>query len=131
MLTDVFEENVYDYVAEIHEDPFRGRRAFDAQRVMTLRGENSVDVIRNRPGLALRIPGTQDEIICDGSQFGDVQDEDIGGLLVEDRLCYRESFGLSFRCDRCPPSRDRVELYKIQQMGATRLPDCGLLGCVA
>lgn len=130
MFTDVLQENVHDHIAEIHEDPFRGRRAFDAERPVTLRGENSVDVIRNRPSLALRIPRTQDEKICDGRELGDVQNEDIGGLLVEDRPCYREGFDLSFLCDRCPPSRDRVELYKIQQMGATHLPGCDLPGCV-
>ena len=130
MLSDVLQENVHDHVSEIHEDPFRGRRAFDAQRPVTLSGKDAVDVIRNCPGLALRFPGTQHEIVCNGGQFGDMQDEDIGGLLVEDRPRYRESLGLSFRCDRCPPSRDRVELYRIQRMGATRLPRCGPAECV-
>lgn len=122
MFTDVFQKNVDDHIAEIHKNPFRRAGAFNAERSMALSGQNSVNVVRNRSSLALRVSGTQYEKICNGSQLGDMQDEDIGGLLVENRPCYREGFGLSFRFDRCPPSRDRVELYKIQQGGATRPP---------
>ena len=128
MVTDVFQENVDDHIAEIHENPFCGSRAFNAERAMALSGQNSVHVVRNRSSLALRVSGTQYEKICDGSQLGDMQDEDIGGLLVKNRPCYREGLGLSFRCDRCPPSRDRVELYKIPQVWATHPPGCGLGG---
>ena len=130
MFADVFEEYVHDHIAEVHKDPFRGRRAFDAERPVALRGEDAVDVSRNRPSLALRFAGAQDEIVSDRGQCSDMEDEDIAGLLVENRPCYREGLGLSFRCDRCPPSRDRAELYKIRQTGATRLPDCDPRGLV-
>ena len=128
MFTDIFLENVHDHIAEIHKNPFCGAGPFNAERVMALGGQNSADVVRYRSSLALRVPGTQYEKICDGSQLGDMQDEDIGGLLVKNRPCYREGLGLSFRCDRCPPSRDRVELYKIPQVWATHPPGCGLGG---
>lgn len=65
MFTDVFQENVDDHIAEIHEDPFRGAGSFNAQRSVTLSRKDSIDVIRNRSSLALRVPGTQHEIICD------------------------------------------------------------------
>ncbi len=65
MFTDIFQENVDDHIAEIHEDPFRGSRAFNAERAMALSGQNSVHVVRNRSSLALRVSGTQYEKICD------------------------------------------------------------------
>jgi hypothetical protein len=64
VLADILEENVHDHVPEVHEDPFRGGRTFDAERSVSLCGENAVDVIRDRAGLTLRFPGTQHEIVC-------------------------------------------------------------------
>lgn len=129
VFTDIFLENVDDHIAEIHKNPFCRAGPLNAERAMALVGQNAADVVRYRSSLALRVPGTQYEKICDGSQLGDMQDEDIGGLLVKNRPCYREGLGLSFRCDRCPPSRDRTELYKIPQVWATDPPSCGLGGC--
>jgi hypothetical protein len=65
MFTNVFQENVDDHIAEIHKNPFRGARAFNAERAMALSGQNSVNVVRNRSSLALRVSGTQYEKICD------------------------------------------------------------------
>ena len=58
MFTDVFQKNVDDHVAKIHENPFCRAGAFNAERPMALSGQNSVDVVRNCSSLALRVPGT-------------------------------------------------------------------------
>jgi hypothetical protein len=65
VLTDVFEKNVHHHVGEVHEDPFRGCRAFDTERFFPLSRQDAVDVSSNRPSLALRFAGTENKIICD------------------------------------------------------------------
>jgi hypothetical protein len=53
VFANVFQKDVHDHIAEIHENPFRGRRAFDAERPMALLGEDAVDMSGNCPSLAL------------------------------------------------------------------------------
>lgn len=52
VFADVFQEYVHDHIAEIHQDPFRGRCAFDAERPVALLGEDAVDVSGNGASLA-------------------------------------------------------------------------------
>src|SRR5574340_1157221 len=118
-------KNVNDDVTKIHYDPFGRRGAFNAERGLSLRGEAVANMVGNRPSLALRFPGSDDQIVGDRSQCGDMQDQDIGGLLVQDGACTRESLILCFKYDRGPPCITPREVYRIRQGGATDLPeDC-------
>ena len=94
MLANVLLKDVGHHVAEVHDDPFRGRRPFDAQRSVTLGAEHITDMIGNRPSLAFGFSGAQHQIVGDGGEFRNVQDEDVCGLLVEDGSRDGKSFGL-------------------------------------
>lgn len=87
-------ENVDDHVTKVHDDPLGGRGSFSAERPVTLRCEHIAHVVRHGPRLTLRFPGTDDQIVGNRGQCGDMQDENIGGFFVQDGACHRESFGL-------------------------------------
>jgi hypothetical protein len=65
VFADVFLEDVHDDVAEVHENPFGGCRAFNAERPLALSRQEAVDVSGDCPSLAFRFAGTENEIICD------------------------------------------------------------------
>jgi hypothetical protein len=65
VLTDVLQEDVHHHVAEVHQNPFRGRCAFDAERPLALSRQEAIDVGGDRSSLALRVAGTEYEIVCD------------------------------------------------------------------
>jgi hypothetical protein len=79
-------------VAEVHENPFCRGCAFHTERLMALRGEGSVDAVRDRADLPFRFTGTDDEVIGDRGQCGDMQDEDIGGFLIQRCPCDNQCF---------------------------------------
>ena len=77
--------------------------------------------------LAIRIRGTDDQVVGNGGQRGYLEDENVGGLLVEHGPCNREGRGPSCSCDYGPLGRDDGEVYKIPLRAATDLPQ-GALG---
>lgn len=87
-------KDVDDHVTKVHDDPFGRRRAFDTERSMSLRREHVAHMVRHCPRLTLRFHGTDDQIVSNRGQFGDMQDENIGGLFVQDGASHRESFCL-------------------------------------
>jgi hypothetical protein len=59
-----------------------------------LSGEHLVDVLGDGAHLTLGFAGAEDEIIGDGGQLGDVEDQNITGLLVEGGLRDGQGFSL-------------------------------------
>src|SRR5262245_48793155 len=82
MMTGILAENMNDDVAEIHEYPLRRRLAFDAQCAGTRLGQHAVDMVGDRPRLPVRVGGPQHQIVSDGGQLRNMEDEDVRGLLV-------------------------------------------------
>jgi len=78
--------------------------------------------------LAIRIRGTDDQVVGNGGQRGYLEDENVGGLLVEHGPCNREGRGPSCSCDYGPLGRDDFEVYKIPLWAATDLPPEALGG---
>ena len=76
-------EDVDDHIHIIHEDPLRGQGAFDAERMDALSGEGAVDMFRDRAGLTVGFPGAEHQIIGNGGQLGDIEDDDVNGFLFE------------------------------------------------
>lgn len=102
MLTGILPKDVSDDIAEIHEYPLRGLLAFDAQGSLTGLRQDSIYMIGHGSGLPIGLCRSQHQIICDGSQFSDMEDEDVYGLLVEHGPCYGKGCGLRCSCDRRP-----------------------------
>ena len=46
-------------------------------------GQRVIDVVGDRSCLPIRVCGSQDQIIGDGGQFRNLEDEDVRGLLIE------------------------------------------------
>jgi hypothetical protein len=82
-MTRILPEYMDDDVAKIHEHPLRGRFSLDVQCTGTRLGQHPIDVIGDGSRLAVRISGTQHQIVGNGGQFRNVEDEDVRGLLVE------------------------------------------------
>src|SRR5690349_22325114 len=122
MMTGILPENMDDHIPEIHEDPLRRGLAFDAHSAGSRLGQDTIDMVGDRSRLPIRVGGPQDEIIGDGGQLRNVEDEDVRRLLVEHGSRDGESCGLRCSCDRRPLSRYDVEVYRIPPQAATDLP---------
>lgn len=59
---------------------------------MALRGQGPVNAVRDGADLPFRFTGTDDEIIGDRGQCGHMQDEHIGGFLVQRCPCDGQCF---------------------------------------
>jgi hypothetical protein len=94
---------MHHYVSEIHEDPIRGRDPFEAQREDSPARQDLIDMVRDRFDLTIRVARAQHEVIGDGGELRDVEDEDVFGLFFEGRLSDSDRFGLRLRYDRSPP----------------------------
>src|SRR6185295_13737356 len=77
--------------------------------------------------LAIRIRRTYDQVVGNGGQRRYLEDENVGGLLIEHGPGNGEGRGPSCSCDYCPLGRDDAEVYKIPLRAATDLPP-GVLG---
>ena len=64
MLPDVLPENMDDDIAEVHQDPLRGPRTFDAQRFGASTREEAVDMVRDGTRLAIRIRRAYDPVVA-------------------------------------------------------------------
>lgn len=78
---------MYHDIAEVHENPFCRGGAFHTERRMALRGQSSIDAVRDGADLPFRFTGTDDEVISDRGQCGHMQDTHIGGFLIQRRAC--------------------------------------------
>lgn len=86
-------ENVDHDVTKIDDDPLGRRRPFNAERRMTLGFEHVANMVCDRSCLPLRFSGADNQVIGKGGQFGDMQDENVGGLFVQDGTRHRQRFG--------------------------------------
>ena len=85
MVTNVGAENVDHDITEIHQYPIPGRGALNAEGRNALAGKHAVDVVGDSPDLPLGFTGAQDQIIGDGGQLGDREDQDVVRFLLERR----------------------------------------------
>jgi hypothetical protein len=127
MLPDILSENMGDDIAKIHENPLGGPHAFDAQRFGAGAREDTVDMIADGARLTIRIRRANDQVIGNGGQRRYLEDENVGGLLIEHGPSNGEGRRPSCSCDYGPLGRDDVEVYKIPLRAATDLPP-GALG---
>ena len=86
-------KNVDDDVTKVDDNPLGRRCSFDAERRMALGLELVDHMVCDRARLSLRFSGADDQVIGNGGQFGDMQDENVGGLFVQDGTCHRQRFG--------------------------------------
>ena len=78
--------------------------------------------------LAIRIRRTDDQVVGNGGQRRYLEDENVGGLLIEHGPGNGEGHGPSCSCDYGPLGRDDSEVYKIPLRAATDLLPGGLGG---
>jgi hypothetical protein len=76
-------EDVDHDVGEVHEHPVRTGQTLDTQRELATPGQHLANMIRNRFDLTFRVAGTQDQVIGDGGELRDVENEDVFGLFLE------------------------------------------------
>src|SRR5688572_30538617 len=86
-------------------------------------------MIGNGARLAIRIRRADNQVVGNGGQRRDLEDEHVGGLLVEHGPGNGEGRGPSCSCDYGPLGRDDGEVYKIPLRPATDLPLRALGGC--
>ena len=79
-------------------------------------------MIGNGTRLAIRIRRADDQVVGNRGQRCYLEDESIGGLLIEHGPGNGEGRGPSCSCDYGPLGRDDVEVYKIPLRAATDLP---------
>lgn len=130
MFPDILPENMDDGIAEVHQNPLRGPLALDVQWFRAGTREGAVDMIGDGTRLAIRIRGTDDQVVGNGGQWGYLEDKNVGGLLIEHGPGNGKGRGPSCSCDYGPLGRDDGEVYKIPLRGATDLPQ-GVLGVFA
>jgi hypothetical protein len=128
MLPDILPENMGNDIAEVHQNPLRGSRAFDAQGFGAGVREEAVDMVRDGTCLAIRIRRAYDQVVGNGGQRGYLENDSIGGLLIEHGPGNGEGRRPSCSCDCAPRGRDDVEVYKIPLRAATDLPQGALDG---
>ena len=83
MLSDILSENMGDDIAIVHQNPLGGPRAFDAQRFGAGAREDTVCMIGDGTRLAIRIRRTYDQVVGNGGQRRYLENENVGGLLIE------------------------------------------------
>ena len=71
-----------DDIAEVDEHPSRRRQPFDADRTATLLLAGLDDRLRDRLDLPVGRPAADDEVVSDGRELADVQEDDVVRLLV-------------------------------------------------
>jgi hypothetical protein len=94
---------VYHDITKVHQDPLRGVHPFDAERACAMPREDLVDVIGDRLHLTLGLARAEHQVISDRGKLGDVENEDVFGLLFQGRRGDGDRFGLRLRYDRFPP----------------------------
>ncbi len=96
-------KDVRHHVAEIQQDPSGVGGALDAQGAATPARQRGVDVVGDGLDLTLGFSRADDQVVGDGGQLRNVQDEDVGGFLFQRRLGDRLGFYFRVECDRGPP----------------------------
>src|SRR6478735_9452563 len=75
-------EHVHDDGPEVHEDPVRFRGPLAADRLDALVAKRLEDAVGDRADLPLRPAGADDEGVSQGRELAQVEEHDVGGLLV-------------------------------------------------
>ena len=83
--------------------------------------EEAVDMVRDGTCLAIRIRRAYDQVVGNRGQRGYLENDSIGGLLIEHGPGDGEGRRPSCSCDYGPLGRDNVEVYKIPLRAATDL----------
>jgi hypothetical protein len=128
MFPDILSENMGNDIAKVHQNPLRSPPAFDAQRFGARTGEDTADMVRDGTRLAVRIRRTYNQVVGNRGQWGYLEDESIGGLLIAHGPGNGEGRRPSCSYDCTPLGRDDVEVYKIPLGAATDLPQSVLGG---
>ena len=129
MLSDILPEDMANDIAKVHQNPLRGPRAFDAERFGAGSRESPVNVIGDGTRLAIRICRAYNQIVGNRGQWRNLEDKNIGGLLIKHGPGNGEGRRSNCSCDRGPLGRDDAEVYKIPLRAATDLP-LGALGAL-
>ena len=83
-------KNVNNEIDIVQKDPFSFRMAFHVQWAHTLLLESLLDVICNGLIVTTRSSGADEEVVSEGTDFAQFEDDRILGFLVE---CCFDCFG--------------------------------------
>ena len=78
-------------------------------------------MLADRADLTVGVAGTQHQVIGNGGEGGDMEDQDVIGLFLDGRLSDGNGSCFRLRYDRRPPDTNSFALYKIQRGAATGL----------
>ena len=81
------EEHVDDEVDEVEEDPARLTLSLAAQGAGAFGAAGALDLFGDGADLAVAVAGADDEVVGDDQRLGDVEDDDVAGLLGGRRRC--------------------------------------------
>jgi hypothetical protein len=101
----LLEEHVHDEVDEVEQDPARLVLPLAAQRAGPLLTAGALDLLGDGADLAVAVAGADDEVVGDDERLGDVEDEDVAGLLRGCRRCGGECEVEAGRQGRAPDGR--------------------------
>src|SRR4029077_1660641 len=82
MFPDILPENMGNDIAKVHQNPLRSSSPFDAQRFGAGTREDAADMVCDGTRLAIRIRRTYNQVVGNSGQWGYLEDESIGGLLI-------------------------------------------------
>lgn len=120
MFAHVTAENMHDHIRDVQNHPLRAGQPFDAQRLDLPLRQRPVDLIGDGTYLTVGVGRTDDEVIGDRGERGDVEDENVVGLFGEGCLSDGECFRLGLRNDWPPPNDTSCgRLYRIRRPWAT------------
>jgi hypothetical protein len=83
----LLEEDVDDEVDEVQEDPARLAFSLSAQGPGSLGAAGALDRFGDGADLAVAVARADDEVVGDDQRLGDVEDDDVAGLLGGCRRC--------------------------------------------
>jgi hypothetical protein len=101
----LLEEDVDDEVDEVQEDPARLAFSLAAQGAGSFGTAGALDLFGDGADLALAVARADDEVVRDDERLGDVEDEDVPGLLRGCRRCGGECDVEAGRQGRAPDGR--------------------------
>ena len=101
----LLEEDVDYEVDEVQEDPARLAFSLAAEGPGAFGAAGALDLFGDGADLALAVARADDEVVGDDERLGDVEDEDVAGLLRGCRRCGGECEVEAGRQGRAPDGR--------------------------
>ena len=98
-------EHMDDEVDEVEEDPARLTLSLAAQGAGAFGAAGALDLFGDGADLALAVARADDEVVGDDQRLGDVEDDDVAGLLGGRRRCGGEGEIEAGRQGRAPDGR--------------------------